>query len=244
MAIQYVATPSSVVKTIRVLVIDSNPLTSLGIRSLIESLPGRFYIETIECSIEGIRRAYSLLPHYILFDEQYYSLDASKQISELESAIKALRVILIGNTMSTCMLSDNKKGTARGYLYKIDLPQELERCMEDLSEGKSYFSQSFEKSFHSYQKATQLFFQKYPGLKELSNREKEVIKQLLQKKSSQEIADCLFTSVRTISNHRYRIRKKLDLQPGQDLLPFLIENVVYFRCIIDENRVPPMDLTL
>jgi tetratricopeptide (TPR) repeat protein/DNA-binding CsgD family transcriptional regulator len=58
---------------------------------------------------------------------------------------------------------------------------------------------------------------------ELTPAELKVCALLKIKLNSQDIADVLNISVHTVTTHRRRIRKKLSLQPGENLVTFLIE---------------------
>ncbi|SHF43515.1 regulatory protein, luxR family [Fodinibius roseus] len=62
------------------------------------------------------------------------------------------------------------------------------------------------------------------ALLKLSSREGEVLKLIIEDKTTSEIANDLHLSVRTIENHRYRICKKLNLR-GRGALKRWIENV-------------------
>lgn len=62
------------------------------------------------------------------------------------------------------------------------------------------------------------------ALLRLSRREGEVLKLVIEGKTTSEIANNLHLSVRTIENHRYRICKKLNLR-GRGALKRWIENV-------------------
>jgi len=56
----------------------------------------------------------------------------------------------------------------------------------------------------------------------LSNREKEVIRLVVEGKSSIEIADNLFLSIHTVNNHRKNIIHKLELRSLSELIKFAV----------------------
>jgi DNA-binding NarL/FixJ family response regulator len=62
-------------------------------------------------------------------------------------------------------------------------------------------------------------------LDQLTPAEVQIIRLVAQYKSSQEIADLLFISEKTVSNHRLNIAKKLNLTGKNALLRFAIENL-------------------
>ena len=62
------------------------------------------------------------------------------------------------------------------------------------------------------------------GLSSLTDAERRVMKLIAQYKSSQEIADELFISIRTVDRHRANIAGKLDLKGSHALLHFALEH--------------------
>ena len=65
----------------------------------------------------------------------------------------------------------------------------------------------------------------HTGLTALTEAERRVLKLIAQYKTSQEIADELFISVRTVDRHRANIANKLDLKGAHALLQFALEHL-------------------
>jgi DNA-binding CsgD family transcriptional regulator len=63
-----------------------------------------------------------------------------------------------------------------------------------------------------------------PGLKDLTPAERRILPLIADNKTSREIADELFISVRTVENHRANICQKLELHGAHALLKFALEN--------------------
>jgi DNA-binding CsgD family transcriptional regulator len=62
--------------------------------------------------------------------------------------------------------------------------------------------------------------------KKLTVTESKVLKLIAEQKKSKEIAEILFVSEKTIRNHRYNIKKKLDLpKENNSLLKWAIMNI-------------------
>ena len=62
--------------------------------------------------------------------------------------------------------------------------------------------------------------------KKLTATESRVLQLIAQQKKSKEIAEILFVSEKTIRNHRYNIKKKLDLpKENNSLLKWAIINI-------------------
>jgi LuxR family transcriptional regulator len=56
----------------------------------------------------------------------------------------------------------------------------------------------------------------------LSSREKQIIKLIVEGKSSVEISDCLFISIHTVNNHRKNILHKLEINSLSKLIKFAV----------------------
>ncbi|MBT0606918.1 response regulator [Aequorivita echinoideorum] len=109
-------------------------------------------------------------------------------------------------------ISQAKALQINGYLLKEDSFFEIERCMENVLKGEYCFSRSFEadllKSASDDIKNLQL----------LTPSESTILKMVSQNKSSHEIAEALFISIRTVEKHRSNIINKLKLDPNNNTL--------------------------
>ncbi len=99
-----------------------------------------------------------------------------------------------------------------GYLLKEDSFDEIEKCMEAVINGNTYFSPSFET--HSLESASE----EIKKLNYLTPSEVTIIKFISQNHSTLEIAEMLFISARTVEKHRSNIINKLGLEPGTNSL--------------------------
>ena len=62
-----------------------------------------------------------------------------------------------------------------------------------------------------------------PGAERLTIREREILKLIAEGKSSKEIADILYISVRTVERHRANMMDKLNLRKTAELIKYAIE---------------------
>ncbi len=69
-----------------------------------------------------------------------------------------------------------------------------------------------------------LFTEAYQIIKQLTKREIEILKLIGEGKSNIEIAEKLFTSIRTIDTHKTNMIKKLGFKTTRELYAFAIEN--------------------
>jgi len=63
----------------------------------------------------------------------------------------------------------------------------------------------------------------HPGFEKLDDREREVLKHLLDGKESMEISFAITCAKRTVDQHRYNIMEKLGIEDPKELLNFTID---------------------
>jgi DNA-binding NarL/FixJ family response regulator len=102
-------------------------------------------------------------------------------------------------------ISQAKALQINGYLLKEDSFFEIERCIENVLKGEIYFSKSFEPS------SLISVSEELKKIKLLTSSEKTILKLIAQQLSSNEIAESLFISPRTVEKHRSNILSKLDI---------------------------------
>lgn len=99
-----------------------------------------------------------------------------------------------------------------GYLLKEDSFFEIERCMEKVLNGEVCFSKTFEAS------SLKSVSKEMEKIQALTSSEKTIIKLIAKQMSTNEIAETLFISSRTVEKHRSNIIAKLELENGTNVL--------------------------
>ncbi len=94
-----------------------------------------------------------------------------------------------------------------GYILKEFAIEEIETCISQVINGKPYFSEEIA----SYLKASTLD-KKPEALDLLTKSELKIVKLISENKTSQDIANELSISVRTVDKHRSNIVHKLELE--------------------------------
>ena len=109
---------------------------------------------------------------------------------------------------------------ASGYLTKKSAPEELVNAIRTVSRGKKYVSPVLAEKLIGELDVTN----EKPLHSALSDREFQVLCLLASGKTSGEIAEELFLSVKTISTYRARILEKLRLKNTAELINYAIQN--------------------
>jgi DNA-binding NarL/FixJ family response regulator len=123
-----------------------------------------------------------------------------------DEAMYALRVLRAGG---------------RGYVMKQEVPKKVVNAIRQVLGGHVYLSESMST------RLVDQYVQTGPGEPplgaELSDRELEILTLIGRGQATREIAEKLFLSVKTVEAHRERIKEKLKLKNGTELLRYAMQ---------------------
>jgi DNA-binding NarL/FixJ family response regulator len=108
----------------------------------------------------------------------------------------------------------------KAYVLKESIANDLIDCIKRVAAGEYYISSAISGYLVEKNKTAP----KQTELDKLTHAEKEILKLIAQNKTSAQIADELFRSVRTIENHRNNICSKLGLKGPHALLLYAIQH--------------------
>jgi two-component system response regulator DegU len=112
-----------------------------------------------------------------------------------------------------------------GYLTKDTVKEELITAIRTISQGGEYYSQNITNSIiQAHKSKSGSSQQRSNPLNVLSAREMEVLSLIAEGLSTKEIAQKLFLSARTVSNHRSRMLQKCDVNNTVELVRLYLEN--------------------
>ena len=110
-----------------------------------------------------------------------------------------------------------------GYILKEFAIDEIESCLESVSNNIPYFSKELKKHMGFTEENNDI-------LKKLSLSEKRILKLISQHKTNKEIGHLLFISPRTVEKHRSKVILKLDLsRETGSLLTWVLKNRHLFK---------------
>ncbi|MEN9459692.1 MAG: hypothetical protein RL135_2315, partial [Bacteroidota bacterium] len=114
------------------------------------------------------------------------------------------------------------KAGASGYLTKESAPYELVTAVQQILSGRKYITNRVAEVLAS---SLETDTTKLPH-ENLSDREFEVLKKLVEGKSVSEISEMLSLNINTISTYRTRILDKMGLKSNVDLIRYAIEHKI------------------
>ncbi len=207
---------------IKVLIADDHQLFREGLATLLFSAENIEVIAQAKDGSEAIEKVKHFKPDVVLLDIAMpiiNGIEATKKIKALFPEIK---------TITVSMHSDKQyvKGAleagADGYLLKNCTYRQLTDAIQSVYEGKKYLSQDItELVISGYLTPSATDTNEYSTL---SEREKDIFLLFAEGKSTKEISDKLFISVKTVNTHKQNILDKLGLKSNADIVKYALKN--------------------
>jgi DNA-binding NarL/FixJ family response regulator len=163
--------------------------------------------------LEAIQKTRSLKPDLILMDITLPEMDGIQAAHEIKKILPNTKIIILtmhANNEDYVQLS--VKAKLDGYILKTASLTELEDCIKEVLAGGKHFDKSIIHYLRNVEQRQNLLFDK-----ELTFREKQVAKLVVEGYLSKEIADKLNISANTVHNHKSNIFKKLEISSSTQL---------------------------
>jgi len=208
----------------RVLIADDHPIFREGLVRIIERDKSFTIVGQCGDGGEALALIRELQPEIAILDISMPTM------SGLDIARSAQKEGLSVNIVILTMYKDEKYFDAamdvgvKGYVLKDGIATELVDSLRAISSGRYYISPVISELVIDRRQRLQSLAKATPALSGLTTAERNILKLLAENKTSREIANDLFVSVRTVENHRTHICNKLGIKGYNKLLQFALEH--------------------
>jgi DNA-binding NarL/FixJ family response regulator len=205
-------------KPARVLLADDHTLVRAGLRKLLESMPQIEVVGEADDGRKAVAMAEQLQPDLVLMDISMPGITGLEATSRLHKAWPKMRVMVLSMHQNEEYVRQALRYGAAAYLLKDAAPQELERAIQAVLQGETYLSPVLATRVTVAQAQSQNGEQ--APTEQLTPRQVEVLRMVVQGHSSKEIARVLDVSVKTVDSHRTSLMKQLDIHEVTGLVRY------------------------
>jgi two-component system, NarL family, response regulator DegU len=212
-------------ETLNILIADDHPIFLKGLKEVIET---EAEFKVVAQAPNGQEALFALQVHRV--DVAILDIDMPR-LNGLEAAEKMLQyqpqlpiILLTMHKERAPFMKALEIGLA-GYVLKENAVTDLVHAIRAVAQGSHYISPDMSAFLLKKPAGTLGRPRLTDELQLLTPAEKQILKLVAAYKSSREIAEELFISEKTVSNHRMNIARKLNLTGKNSLLRFAIERV-------------------
>jgi len=197
---------------IRVLVADDHTLFREGVMTMLENSPDTVPVGGAGTGAQAVEQAAELQPDVILMDIMMPEMNGIEAMSAILSDHPQIRIVMLTMLEDDDSLFTAMCAGARGYILKGADRDEMLRTIRAVDGGEALFggpiADRISGFFRNGGLATPVHSTPFPDLTE---REREILELISVGRSNREIADGLFISTKTVSNHITNIFEKLQV---------------------------------
>ena len=192
---------------IKLYIADDHQMFIDGISALLSEGEAATVTGSASSGEELLKALTTAQPELILMDIQMPDMDGIEATTQVKASYPNIKVIILSMLDDLKSIEQATAAGADGYILKNTGREELERAIQTVMAGKSFYSQPI----------TDALIQNLhtPEGKErtaqavvLTRREKEVLIEIVNELTTAEIADKLFVSVNTVETHRKNLLSK------------------------------------
>jgi len=180
--------------------------------TLLVSLTGHF----------GLAGLAFLLPLILPQDQKINVQDGFAVVRAAHDAKLAVKVIILTMHNNEELLHTALDLGVAGYVLKDGAIPEIVNAIRAVAAGRNYVSPELSTYLLGRANRASRLVERNPTINDLTPAERLVLKMIATEKTSKQIAEALFISVRTVEHHRSHICEKLNLHGFNALVRFAI----------------------
>jgi DNA-binding NarL/FixJ family response regulator len=205
----------------KVFIADDHQIVREGLRSMLEKESWIKVVGEAEDGRKTLRMALELAPDVVIMDVSMPGLNGIEATRQIVAELPAVKVIALSMHDDRRFVLNMIKAGAKGYMLKDSAFKDLIKAIRVVIANQTYLSGEIadivvkDYLVSATPESSSVFHL-------LSAREREVLQLLAEGKSSNQIAEGLHISIKTVETHRAQIMAKLKIKTIAELTKYAI----------------------
>ncbi|MEX0685559.1 MAG: response regulator transcription factor [Balneolales bacterium] len=202
---------------LNVIVVDDHPLMRKGIALTISSEMDIEVVAQASSAEEALDMLKTLKPDIAVVDISLPGMNGIDLIKHLQTFRPEIKILVVSRHDEELYAERAIRAGAKGYLMKLEAGDVIVKALRRIASGGIFISEEVNHRL-LMNMATGKSANRQSPLEILSDRELEVFGLIGKGKSTREIADKLFVSIKTVETYRSRIKEKLNMSSASELM--------------------------
>ena len=210
--------------SISIIIADDHPVFRAGLVSIIKNTADIRLVAEASDGEELLRLTEQYHPDVVLTDIDMPKMNGIRAAESLKALPNSPKIIFL-----TLFTDEEFFNTAidigvKGFLFKENAVSDILVAVRTVASGKYYLTPSVSDFMMRRSEGMKSIEKEFPGLANLTVSERKILRLVAAGKTTKEIAEELFISLKTAESHRSNISKKLNLTGTYTLLKFATEH--------------------
>jgi len=199
----------------RILIVDDHPLVRESLKKIIQGEPDLMVCGEAEDREQALEVVIAVQPHLTIVDLTLKNSHGLELIKDLRERFPEVRCLVL--SMHDEMIHAERviRAGAHGYISKLERPSKILLAIRKILSGEIYWSEKAAARVASKIARTAPTTTKFDLL---TDREMQVFQLIGSGQSTRQIAATLHIDVSTVETYRARIKEKLDINSGLELV--------------------------
>lgn len=208
---------------ITVLIADDHPIFRKGLREIVQAEPSLQLVAEAEDGTHALSLLRTLRPAVAVLDVDMPQHDGISIARAVQAEGLPTAIVLLTMHRNEKFFNAALDLGVQGYVLKDSAVTEIVTAIRAVHKGQRFVTPLLTDYLLNRHQSMQ-DAATGAGLNALTEAERRVLKLIAHYKTSQQIADELFISIRTVDRHRANIASKLDLKGAHALLHFALQH--------------------
>ena len=205
-----------------ILLVDDHVLVRAGIRSLIDRLDDFSVIDEASDPDAAMRALALSVPDIVLTDIAMGPYSGLDLVRDLKRQFPSVATIILSMHASGEMVTEALRQGASAYLLKESAPMELEIALRAVVRHETYLSPAVStKMIDRFVRAQATDAGNFPAL---TARQTQILKMIVMRKGTKEIAFELDLSEKTVAAHRSQLMERLGVRDVVSLVLLAVKH--------------------
>jgi two-component system, NarL family, response regulator NreC len=208
----------------RILVVDDHSIVREGLCQLLNSQPDMEVTGEAEDGLDALQMAKSLVPDVTLIDIAMPRLNGIEAIRLIKEAVPVTQIVVLSMHKKEVFVHEVLSAGALGYVLKAAPSTEVLEAIRAARNGRYFLSSMIEAEVISaYLDARGQTQPAVKGYDLLSEREQQVFRLVVEGRSTNQIAELLCISPKTVEKHRTSMMRKLGVDDILGLVKYAVK---------------------
>ena len=205
----------------RVLIVDDHPIVRQGLRRVMENEDDLVVCGEAESARDARTAIKELHPDVVIADISLKQGDGIELVRDVRAHYPTLPILVLSMHDETIYAERMLSAGANGYIMKQAASDQFLASVRRVLDGGIYVSEAVGTNMIQKFAAGGAYISANP-IDRLSNRELQILHMIGKGMSTRETAQSLNLSIKTIESHRQRIKRKLNLATGTQLVQYAV----------------------